>query len=293
MYLGGCGVGEATVSLLFGDHSPSGHLAETWPAQLEDNPSYLNFPGENGQVEYREGIFIGYRYYDKKKMRVLFPFGHGLSYGQFAYSDLKLSADTIRDCDTLYVVCKVKNISAVAAKAVPQLYVGSVKSEVRRPVRELRGFAKIYLEPGEEKEISFLLSRRDFAYYEVRIHDWFVESGEYTIEIGNSSRDIRLAGSVTMESSMELPLTYTAASTFGDLLKTAKGREAFAWITQLIARRKGATQSDNSALGEGSEKTAQSMILGMPLSAAHTYGMITSRQLDEMIRNLNPEGEQE
>ncbi len=288
MYLGGCGVGEATVSLLFGDHSPSGHLAETWPVQVEDNPSYLNFPGEKGQVEYHEGIYIGYRYYDKKNMQVLFPFGHGLSYTHFAYSDLKLSADRITDSDTLTVTCKVKNIGTVAAKAVPQLYVGCEKSEVRRPIRQLQGFTKIQLKPGEEKEVCFRLSMRDFAYYEVKIHDWFVESGAYTIEIGDSSRDIRLSTSVQMQSFMELPFTYTANSTFGDLLRTARGREVFGQITRLIAQRKGQTQTDNNALGEGSERMANAMFLGMPIGAAHTYGMISAQQLHQMLQTLNP-----
>ena len=288
MYLGGCGVGEATVSLLFGDHSPSGHLAETWPVQVEDNPSYLNFPGEKGQVEYHEGIYIGYRYYDKKNMQVLFPFGHGLSYTHFAYSDLKLSSDRITDSDTLTVTCKVKNIGTVAAKAVPQLYVGCEKSEVRRPIRQLQGFTKIQLKPGEEKEVCFRLSMRDFAYYEVKIHDWFVESGAYTIEIGDSSRDIRLSASVQMQSFMELPFTYTANSTFGDLLRTARGREVFGQITRLIAQRKGQTQTDNNALGEGSQRMENAMFLGMPIGAAHTYGMISAQQLHQMLQTLNP-----
>lgn len=288
MYLGGCGVGEATVSLLFGDYSPSGHLAETWPVQVEDNPSYLNFPGEKGQVEYHEGIYIGYRYYDKKNMQVLFPFGHGLSYTHFAYNDLKLSADHITDSDTLTVTCKVKNIGTVAAKAVPQLYVGCEKSEVRRPIRQLQGFTKIYLEPSEEKEVCFRLSMRDFAYYEVKIHDWFVESGAYTIEIGDSSRDIRLRTSVQMQSFMELPFTYTANSTFGDLLRTTRGREVFGQITRLIAQRKGQSQTDNSALGEGSQRMENAMFLGMPIGAAHTYGMISAQQLHQMLQTLNP-----
>lgn len=287
MYLGGCGVGQATVSLLFGQCSPSGHLAETWPLRLEDNPSYLNFPGENGQVEYHEGIFVGYRYYDKKKMQVLFPFGHGLSYAKFQYSDLKLSAQSITDTDTLTVTCKVKNIGSVDAKAVPQLYLGSAKSEVRRPIRELKGFTKILLHPGEEQEVSFALGKRAFAYYETKIHDWFVESGEYLIEIGESSRDIRLTGSVQMHSAMELPITYTFASTLGDLSKTAKGRIVFEHILQLIGRRNSSHSSNNQALGEGSERMEQAMFLGMPLNALYSYGMLSASQLEEMLLYLN------
>ena len=122
----------------------------------------------------------------------------------------------------------------------------------------------------------------------MKIHDWFVESGAYTIEIGDSSRDIRLSTSVQMQSFMELPFTYTANSTFGDLLRTARGREVFGQITRLIAQRKGQTQTDNNALGEGSERMANAMFLGMPIGAAHTYGMISAQQLHQMLQTLNP-----
>lgn len=139
------------MELLYGEKNPSGKLAETWPLRLEDTPSYLNFPGVDGIVNYREDIFIGYRYYDKKKMNVQYPFGHGLSYTSFSYSDLKTDKITITDKETLHVSCKIKNTGTCAGKEIVQLYVKDVESSVERPVRELKGFSKVYLNPGEEK----------------------------------------------------------------------------------------------------------------------------------------------
>ena len=164
-YLGGEAVGAATLDLLFGDVNPSGKLAETFPRRLEDNPSYLYYFGdEQNKTEYREGVFVGYRYYDKKNLDVLFPFGYGLSYTTFEYSDFTVDKTAMQDTDTLTVSVKVKNTGAVKGKEVVQLYVGMPKSRTIRPDKELRGFEKIELEPGEEKTVSFTLSKRAFAY---------------------------------------------------------------------------------------------------------------------------------
>ena len=122
MYLGGQEVGRVAVELIYGEKNPSGKLAETWPLRLEDTPSYLNFPGVDGIVNYREDIFIGYRYYDKKKMNVQYPFGHGLSYTSFSYSDLKTDKITITDKETLHVSCKIKNNSTCAGKENCSIY---------------------------------------------------------------------------------------------------------------------------------------------------------------------------
>lgn len=286
--LGGENVGTATVNLLYGEINPSGKLAETWPKRLEDNPSYLNFPGEDGVVKYAEDIFIGYRYYDKKKLDVLFPFGFGLSYTKFAYSDLKLDKSEMQDTDTLTVTCKVKNVGRVAGAEVVQLYVRDEESSVRRPVRELKGFDKVFLNPGEEKELSFTLGKRAFAYYEPKIHDWFVESGKFFVEIGASSRDIRLSAEVNVTGTVDLPIHYTRQSTVGDLMKSSKGR---AFFTQMMAARRGhaeaAMADNNKNMGEGSEKMVQTMMFEMPLGAMVTYGAMTNAQLDGLIRMLN------
>ncbi|HQF81062.1 MAG TPA: glycoside hydrolase family 3 C-terminal domain-containing protein, partial [Flexilinea sp.] len=174
-YLGGQAVGGAEVDVLFGKVNPSGKLAESFPYQLEDNPSYLNFPGEGDVVEYREGVYVGYRYYDKKKMAVRFPFGHGLSYTTFEYSDLKLSKKYLKQGESLDVSVNITNNGKVKGKEAVQLYVQSTHTGVPRPIKELKEFAKIELAPGETKTIHFTLPPRAFAYYEVKIKNWYVE----------------------------------------------------------------------------------------------------------------------
>lgn len=283
MYLGGESVGEAAVRLLFGEENPSGRLAETWPLQLEDNPSYLNFPGVDGQVNYREDIYIGYRYYDKKNREVLFPFGYGLSYTDFAYGNLQLDQESISDRDTLTVTCRVKNTGSRAGREVVQLYVRQRNPHVSRPVRELKGFEKISLEPGQEKEVRFVLDQRSFAYYEEKLHDWHVESGEYVIEIGASSRDIRQSGCVQVQGTGEIPVTFSYESTVGDLLKTAKGK---AFVQQMMEKG-GAPSGNMEAMGEGSAKMMQNMMLEMPLRSIVSFGRMTMEQLDGLLAMLN------
>ena len=290
MYLGGDGVSQATLDLLFGKVSPSGKLAESFPVKLEDNPSYLNFPGYDGSPQYREGIFVGYRYYDKKKMEVLFPFGHGLSYSTFEYSDLKINKTESNQTETVSVSCVVRNTGSCRAKEVVQLYVSSEISSINRPVKELKGFNKIELDAGEEERVDFLLDRRAFAYYEVKVHDFFVESGEYTIRIGSSSRDIRLEERISIRSNDELPVTFTAMSTLGDLMKTEKGRN---FVRMLTSQAGANTGSDNmSATGEGSAEAMQKMMVEIPLATVASFAGMTDEQLDEILEMLNDrEGE--
>ena len=288
MYLGGDQVGRSALDLLYGKVNPSGKLAETWPLKVADNPSYLNFPGENGIVEYNEGIYIGYRYYDKKEMEVEYLFGHGLSYTSFEYSDLKLDKAQMTDSDRLTVTCRVKNTGSVFGKEVVQLYAGLQDSKVRRAVRELKGFEKIALKPGEEKVVSFTLDARAFAYYEPKIHDWFVESGSVTIGIGSSSRDIRLRGEVSVSGTMEIPVTVTLTTTIGEIMQTAKGR---AFVGQMMALRNSGEQADTNgaadAMGAGADRMMQQMMMDMPLCALTSYGVMTSEQLRGLIAMLN------
>jgi beta-glucosidase len=199
-YLGGQAGAGAIADILFGKVNPSGKLAETFPIKLEDNPSYLYFPGGPSIVEYRESIYVGYRYYDTVDQGVLFPFGHGLSYTTFEYSDLQLSQNQMSDSETLTVTLKVKNTGAVAGKEIVQLYVRDVESTPFRPDKELRGFAKVELQPGDETTVRIALNQRAFAYYHVHLKDWHVESGHFEILVGASSRDIRLGGTVDVTS---------------------------------------------------------------------------------------------
>ncbi|HJA67780.1 MAG TPA: glycoside hydrolase family 3 C-terminal domain-containing protein [Candidatus Mediterraneibacter cottocaccae] len=223
-YLGGEAVGEAVVNILYGKVNPSGHLAETFPLRLEDNPSYLSYFGENGKVNYREGVFIGYRYYTTKKQSVLFPFGHGLSYTTFEYSDLHLNKDAMKSGDFLEVRVKVKNTGDRAGKAVVQLYVSPEHVEMIRPVRELKGFRKVYLEPGEEKEIAFHLPPRAFQYWSEQIHDWWTEKGTFRIQICENAEKVLLEKAVEMDAEPLPPEGgYTTGTPMGEFVKTTKG----------------------------------------------------------------------
>jgi len=200
-YLGGQAGAGAISDILFGTTNPSGKLAETFPLKLDDNPSHHHYPGGPATVEYRESIYVGYRYYDTVNQEVLFPFGHGLSYTSFEYSDLRLSQVQISDEDRLTVTFKVRNSGELPGKESVQLYVRDVESSIFRPEKELKGFAKVDLTPGEETDISIELDKRAFAYYDTDIKDWHVESGKFEVLVGASSRDIRLSDSVEVLSS--------------------------------------------------------------------------------------------
>ena len=204
--------GSAAVDILFGDVNPCAKLAETYPMVLADVPSTNYFPGTAVSVEYREGIYVGYRYYDKANVGVRFPFGYGLSYTTFEYSDLALSAGSIKDTDTLTVSFQVKNTGGVDGAEIAQVYVADVDSTIYRAPKELKGFRKIFLKAGEEKTVSVTLDKRAFAYYNVALGDWHVESGEFKILVGASSRDIRLEGSVEVQSTVEAEIPDYRAS---------------------------------------------------------------------------------
>lgn len=199
-YLGGQASGEAVTDILCGKVNPSGKLAETYPMSLVSTPCYRYYPGHMKTTEYREGIYIGYRYYDTANKEVLFPFGYGLSYTEFAYSAIKVSKKKIKDDEKLTVSFKVKNVGEVAGAEISQLYVSDTESTIFRPAKELKGFAKTYLEPGEEKTVKLELDKRAFAYYNTNISDWHVESGDFDIMVGASSRDIKLEAKVNVTS---------------------------------------------------------------------------------------------
>jgi beta-glucosidase len=221
-YLGGQAGGGAVADILFGEVNPSGKLAETFPKKLSHNPSYLNFPGEGNKVEYREGVFVGYRYYDKKEIEPLFPFGYGLSYTTFEYTDISVDKKEITDKETIEVKVKVKNTGKVKGKEIVQLYIRDVESKVNRPEKELKGFEKIELAPGEEKTVTFKLDKRSFAYYNTEIRDWYVESGEFEILVGKSSKEIELKETVKVNSTVTIKKKYDRNSLVRDLLEDAK-----------------------------------------------------------------------
>ena len=195
--------GNAIADILFGDVNPSGKLPTTFPKRLADTPAYINYPGENGKVLYGEGIFVGYRYYDKKKIEPLFPFGHGLSYTSFEYSDLEIGATEYEAKDSIEITVDVKNTGKREGKEVVQLYVRDVESSLVRPEKELKAFKKVALEPGETKTVHFTLAKDALSFFNPGRKQWIAEAGEFEILIGSSSRDIRAKGSFSLKAPPE------------------------------------------------------------------------------------------
>ena len=265
-------MGLATVQILFGDVNPSGHLAETFPIKLSDNPSYLFYGGEKNDTDYREGIFVGYRYYDRKEMDVLFPFGHGLSYTKFEYTDLWLSAPEIDDTDTVTATVTVKNVGDRTGKTVVQLYVRDVESNPIRPVRELKGFEKVELRPGETKQVTFTLDKRAFAYWNQQIHDWHVETGLFEIQVGQSSRDICLTETVLVNSTVALPVKYTMDSIVMDIMDDPQAAEALKPLMQAIKDTLMPDDGSEAASEAITEDMSMAMLKYMPLRGILSFG---------------------
>lgn len=216
MGLGGEGMGKACAELLFGDANPSGKLSETFPIRIENTPAYPFYPGYNDDVIYHEEILVGYRYYDTKKIPVQYPFGHGLSYTSFTYSDLRLSTNELRNGEKLAISLKVKNTGNRIGEEIVQFYVSAPKSYMPRPEKELKEFAKVELKPGETKEIHVKLDDSAFSYYIPHLHRYAVESGEYIIMAAASSQDIRLSETIIYHSEDELRLPFTEYNSMGE-----------------------------------------------------------------------------
>jgi beta-glucosidase len=207
--------GNAIADVLFGDVNPSGKLPTTFPKRLQDNPAYINYPGENGQVYYGEGLFVGYRYYDKKDIAPLFPFGYGLSYTAFTYRNLVLDATG----DVIRVNVDVQNTGNRAGKETVQVYVRDVQSRLVRPEKELKAFAKVALDPGETKTVTFTLDQEALSYYDPAVKGWVAEAGEFEVLVGSSSRDIRLTGRLNFAGEAKASLKKTARLHVGLPLK--------------------------------------------------------------------------
>jgi len=197
--------GNAIADVLFGDTNPSGKLPQTFPQRLEDTPTYLDVPGENGKIYYGEGLFVGHRYYEKRKIAPLFPFGFGLSYTTFAYSSLSLDAQEIGPDDTVQVSVDITNTGQRAGKEIVQVYVRDSQASLQRPEKELKAFAKVQLEPGERKTITLSLARDALAYYDDSTHNWVAEAGEFEVLVGASSQDIRATATFTLTATTRWP----------------------------------------------------------------------------------------
>ena len=255
--------GGAIADVLYGKVNPSGRLAETFPLRLVDTPAYINFPGGNGQVRYGEGIFIGYRYYDAKQVPVQFPFGYGLSYTTFAYNNLKASPASFKDVDGLTLSVDVTNTGKVAGKEVVQVYVHDAKSGLVRPPKELKGFAKVELQPGETKTVSLALDFRAFAYYHPGYMQWITEDGEFDLLVGSSSADIRCTRTVTLQSTLKLPSLLDRESTVRDWLDDPRGRRVFEPLfQQMLAAMQEALAGD---AGEAAGMDPSGWLMEVPL----------------------------
>ena len=290
-YLGGQAVGKATRMILWGEENPCGRLPETFPMQLEDNPSYLSYGGEGNTAIYTEGVFVGYRYYDKKKMNVRFPFGYGLSYTTFACSNLVLGKEAVKDTETLTVSVDVENTGKTAGREVVQLYVAPAPCDVFRPVRELKGVEKVYLAPGEKKTVTFTLDKRAFAYWHQGLHDWFVKTGAYGIQIGKDSRSILLEKTVQVEGTTEEPAqTVTVDTIFMDLVKNAQAMKALEPLMSQVMGSLGAGEPEGTAASEAiSDEMSNAMMQYMPLRGIVSFsgGAISFDQLQEMLKGIN------
>lgn len=297
MYLAGQASGGAAVNLLFGDATPCGKLAETFPLHLEDNPSYLNFPGNREKVCYQEGVFIGYRYYDKKKMDVLFPFGYGLSYTDFTYSNMKVTVngknatdvDVIKETDEIVVSADITNTGNCDGAEIVQLYIKNPVVYEIRPEKELRDFAKVFLKAGETKTVTFTLNARAFSYYETRIHDWYAESGDYEILLASSSRDIRLQYTVSITGSKKIPFVADYITTCEDVELFAKDGSA---LDEMLRRSGFAEATDHDgddSMGSGTADMMKAMFTGTPLHSILSFSNeeLTYEDIQDTIRKLN------
>ncbi len=216
--------GNAIADVVFGKQDASGRLSQTFPMRLEDNPAYINYPGENGKVHYGEGIFVGYRYYEKKNIVPLFPFGFGLSYTSFAYTNLRLNRSVMAPGETLTVSVDVTNAGPRAGMEVVQLYVRDERSQVQRPEKELKGFAKIDLLPDETRTVTFQIGQEALAFFDEGRHCWMAEAGAFEGLLGSSSRQIRAAAAFTLSADVifggqpQTALRLTLDSTVKELL---------------------------------------------------------------------------
>ena len=272
--------GGATADVLFGDVNPSGKLTETIPLRLEDTPAFLDFPGEFSHVRYGEGLFVGYRWYDARRLPVAFPFGHGLSYTEFSYADAAASVTANGD---VLVTVAVTNTGDRAGREVVQVYTSKPNSAVQRPVRELKAFASVALEPGETREVTLTVRRKDLAYWDIRVDGWIVEGGEYVIDVAASSRDIRASVSVTVDGdAVVLPLSRN--SSIGEVLShPIAGPVVQAAIEQMMSGMDGV----DAIMPEGVDATK--MMMSFPIgragmfAAADSNGAVSPEMIDGLI----------
>lgn len=273
----GQGGGRGIADVLFGAVNPSGRLAETVPVRLQDSPAYLNFPGEDGHILYGERVFVGYRWYDARATAVTFPFGHGLSYTRFDYTDLAVVADA----EGLTVRVSVVNTGDRAGREVVQVYAGLPGSRVSRPLRWLVGFAGITVAPGALVDVEIRVPRDELGYWDVRAGRRLVEEGEYAVSVGASSRDLRLHTDVTVDADVAPAVAFTVDSTLGELL----GDPVAAPIVAAALASAAPEGAAGSALGTDMLRMLGSIPVGRMVS--FSGGAVSRAQLTELLDEVN------
>jgi beta-glucosidase len=281
-YLGGEGIGEAIVQLIFGEKNPCGKLAESFPLRLQDTPSYLNFPGVGQKVEYREGVFVGYRYYDSKEIEVLFPFGHGLSYTTFEYSNPRVSNTQIYDTEGVRVSIDVTNTGKYSGKEIVQLYVRDTTEKAIRPDKELKNFIKIELEPNETKTVEMILDQRSFAWYNTQMNDWYAADGIYSILIGKSSRCIEAQIDIELKATKQPEWVVDKDTKLELLLKNPKTK-AYA-VDNIFPHFDKITKNLSDGL---SQEMAFAMLGSRTIRSARSFNQVSNEKIDEYVSTLN------
>ena len=284
MYLGGQGVGTAADALLYGLKNPSGHLAESFPFRVQDNPSYLNFNTDPEQCVYAEGVYVGYRYYEKKEMPVRWAFGHGLSYTEFVIDNIRVSADTMDDDGTIDVTVDVTNVGRTAGKEVVQLYVSDKNGTPDRPVKELKGFAKVELAPGEKKSVTMTIDARSLSYFEEKLGGWFAPSGKYGILVGDASDHITACTEISFTTKKQVPMRMDTSITVGELLMNPVTAPV---IKKMMNEMAGAGPVDFSE----PDPMMEAMMRFMPLKSLISFGMLDHGKMEALLAVLKAEYE--
>lgn len=281
MYLGGQGVGEACDQLLWGEANPCGRLAETFPLRLQDTPCYGFFPGDGKKVVYAEDVFVGYRWYDTREIPVRWAFGHGRSYTDFAYENLRLSSQTMADGDQLLVSVDVCNVGMVSGKEVVQLYVSDKNGTDRCPAKELKGFCKVALEPGERKTVTMKLTARDLSHWNEALGDWYAPSGSYGISVGHASDDIRLTTQVDFTTGKMLPLEVSIGSTLGALSEDPR---TAGYTEKVLSDALGNSKLDMD--DPSMSLMLAQMMKSMPIKTLPSFGMLPDTQVATIVEEL-------
>lgn len=276
----GQGGGAAIADVLFGAVNPSGRLTETVPARLQDCPGYLNFTPEDGQIRYGERIFVGYRWYDARDLEVTFPFGHGLSYTSFGYSDLTVHQGT----DELTVRVTVTNTGNRLGREVVQIYAGLPGSRVSRPPRWLVGFGDVTLAPGDRRTVDITVPRDELAYWDVGTARWTVEAGDYSLYAGSSSRDLRLHVTIGVTGDT-VTTPFTLDSTLGELLADPVAAPILAAAMSELGQSQGESEGESAGLGTDMIRMLASIPIGRITS--FSGGSVSHQQVAQLIGEVN------